>query len=91
MQKVKNHLCSFPGLELPITVEDIFTDDDYELIYDRARFNKKVDIVEHPDLFGWTMAQTEKMHWMYSPNEHQLAGTDIIFCILQRSMILFTQ
>ncbi len=77
MQKVKNHLCSFPELTLPITVEDIFTDDDYELIYDRARFNKKVEIVEHPDLFGWTMAETSNMHWMYSPNEHTLAGTDI--------------
>ena len=40
MQKVKNHLCSLPGLELHITVEDIFTDDDYEqAILDNATQN----------------------------------------------------
>ena len=78
MHNVRNHLCSFPNLELPITVDDIFTEDDYDLIYNREKFNDKVEIVEHPDMFGWTMAQTENMSWMYSPNEHKIAGTDIV-------------
>ena len=86
MHNVRNHLCSFPGLELPITVDDIFTEEDFDLIYDREKFNQKIKPLTNDGtfgtgadtnetLFGWSYAQTENLQWMYSPQEHKIPGS----------------
>ena len=86
MYNAKNHLCTFPNLELPITVDDIFTEEDYDLIYNREKFNEKVKQIDNNNtfgtgaktnesLFGWSYAQTENLQWMYSPQEHKIPGS----------------
>ena len=86
MYNAKNHLCTFPNLELPITVDDIFTEEDYDLIYNREKFNEKVKQIDNNNtfgtgaktnesLFGRSYAQTENLQWMYSPQEHKIPGS----------------